>query len=701
MNKLHEVLIQYLKGIGPKRAKSFAKFGVITVEDLLYFFPRRYEDRTNLVSVSNLKLGEVQTIKVKVLSIGQHNSWRRRSFNITEVLVGDDTGRLSCVWFNQPYLGQYFKPGVELILYGKVELYGARLQMGNPEFEIIPEPSPTEEGLGEELSIGGLVPVYTLPQGFSQRSLRRLIKNVLDEYLPKISDCLPYDIRKKNGLLNLAKSLLNIHFPESLTLQKEAYTRLSFEDFFLFQLPLVLRKLKREGKAGIAHKVKGELVDNYRLSLPFQLTASQNKVVEEIKLDMAKPLPMQRLLQGDVGSGKTVVANISAMIAIQGGYQVAFMVPTEILAQQHYEKIKDKIPKVKARVVNVALLTGELKSKEKEEKYKDIKEGNIDLVIGTHALLQEKVKFKNLGLVIIDEQHKFGVGQRALLPTKGLSPDILIMTATPIPRTLAITLYGDLDVSVINELPPARLPVETMLFERKHKDDAYAIAKKELSLGHQAYIIYPVIEESYALDISGAKKMYNELKSREFKDFKLGIIHGKLKQEEQDKVMQRFKNKELDLLISTTILEVGIDIPTATCMIIEHAERFGLSQLHQLRGRVGRGSSKSMCILISDSTTEEASARLNAMVKYHDGFKIAEEDLKIRGPGEFFGREQHGLSELKIGNPLTQLHLLKKAREEAINLLNADSQLQAKQNVLLKERLLQRFPEYEQLILVG
>ncbi|MCX5700771.1 MAG: ATP-dependent DNA helicase RecG [Candidatus Omnitrophica bacterium] len=690
MNKPHDLSIQYLKGIGPKRAKVFTKSGINTVEDLLYYFPRRYEDRTNFVSISKLKLGEIQTVKVKILAMGQHNSWRRRSFNITEVAVGDDTGKLSCVWFNQPYLKQYFKPGLGLILYGKLELYGSKLQMSNPEFEIIADDT------DEELSVGRLVPVYRLPEGISQRSLRRLVKNALDNYLPKISDCLTYEVRNRNNLLNLAKSLINIHFPDNLDLQNQAYTRLSFEDFFLFQLPLVLRKLNREAKQGIAHKIEGSLVDKYTSSLSFELTAAQKKVVQEIKSDMASSRPMQRLLQGDVGSGKTVVANIAAMMAIQGGYQVAFMVPTEILAEQHFAKIN-----LTGNLIKKALLTGSVDKKEKDKIFKDIKDGKLDLVIGTHALLGESVKFKNLGLIVIDEQHKFGVGQRALLPAKGVSPDVLIMTATPIPRTLAITLYGDLDISIINELPSGRLPIMTLLFNQKNKQDAYELAKQELIKGNQAYIVYPVIEESYALDISGAKKMYAELKSNEFKDFRLGLIHGKLKEEEQNKVMSAFKNKTLDLLVSTTILEVGIDIPSATCMIIEHAERFGLSQLHQLRGRVGRSSIKSSCILISDSDSDEAKARMNAMLNYHDGFKIAEEDLKIRGPGEFFGREQHGLSELKIGNPLTQMHLLKKAREEAIRLLDIDPHLEARQNLLLKEKLLQRFPEYEKLILVG
>ncbi|MDD5568303.1 MAG: ATP-dependent DNA helicase RecG [Candidatus Omnitrophica bacterium] len=696
MNNPEHAPIRYLKGIGPKRAEVFAGAGLNTVGDLLYYFPRRYEDRANLISISRLKLGEIQTIRAKVLAFDQHNSWQRRGFNIAEVNVEDKTGRISCVWFNQPYLKSYLKVQTEVILYGKVELYGNRLQMSNPEFEIIADETDAR------ISCGRLVPVYSLPGSFSQRTLRRLIKNALDEYLPKIKECLPYDIRQRNNLLNLAKALLNIHFPESPDLQKEAHKRLSFEEFFLFQLPIVLRKLKRKDKQGIMHKVDGELAPAFISGLPFELTQAQSKALEEIKMDMAGPQPMQRLLQGDVGSGKTVVAAAASLMAVQGGYQVAFMAPTEILARQHYEKIKSQQSKVKTgKSLSIELLTSSLGRKEKAKIYQEIKEGKIDLIIGTHSLLEGSLQFKNLGFVVIDEQHKFGVAQRLLLPAKGANPDVLIMTATPIPRTLAITLYGDLDISIINELPPGRLPVKTLLFEQSRRAEAYSLAKQELKLGRQAYIIYPVIEESYALDIDGAKKMFAELKSGEFKDFKLGLIHGKLKQEEQDRVMLEFKTGKIDVLISTTVLEVGIDIPNATCMIIEHAERFGLSQLHQLRGRVGRGSNESACLLVSDGPTAQSSGRLSAMIKYNDGFKIAEEDLRIRGPGEFFGRAQHGLSELKIANPLAQMQLLKRAREEAVKLLNLDARLQERQNLPLKEKLAQRFPDCEKFMLAG
>ncbi|PIQ91037.1 MAG: ATP-dependent DNA helicase RecG [Candidatus Omnitrophica bacterium CG11_big_fil_rev_8_21_14_0_20_41_12] len=687
--------IRYLKGIGPKRSISFEARGVNTIEELLYYFPRRYEDRSNFASISSLKEGQIYTIKAQVLAAGQRYSWRRRSFSITEAALEDGTGKISCVWFNQPYLKAYLKAGSSMILYGKVERYNARLQMSNPEYEFL-------DGQDDDsLNVGRIVPVYTLPQGFSQRSLRHLIKNALDEFLPKINDPLPFDLRSRNDLVNLAESLRNIHFPADLDLQKQAHRRLSFEEFFIFQLPLVLRKLSRKERSGIAHLVEGKLSEDFISSLSFNLTGAQAKVLAEIKSDMAASQAMHRLLQGDVGSGKTVVATLACLVAIQSGHQAAFMAPTEILARQHYEKISSQLSKLnfEGRKLRVALLIGQ--DKEKENIYRNLKSGNIDLIIGTHALLQEELSFKNLSLIVIDEQHKFGVGQRALLPEKGDNSDVLIMTATPIPRTLAITLYGDLDISVINELPAGRIPIKTMHFEQKNIQQAYALAKEELKLGCQAYIIYPVIEESYALDIAGAKKMFAELKSGEFRDFRVGLIHGQLKTKEQDAVMLKFKNKELDLLVSTTILEVGIDIANATCMIIESAERFGLSQLHQLRGRIGRGKFASTCLLISDCPSSEAEARMKAMVDSNDGFRISEEDLKIRGPGEFFGRRQHGLAELKIANPLTQMQLLKAAREEAINLLKQDSGLKERAHQPLKEKLLQRFPEYEKLMLIG
>jgi ATP-dependent DNA helicase RecG len=688
--------VRYLNGVGPKRAKIFGSMAIDTIEDLLYYFPKRYEDRTTFTAISQLQEGSTQTIKAEILAKGQRRSFRRRGFNILEVAVADQSGKIFCVWFNQPYLKDYFKVGLTLVLYGRVERYGSRLQMSAPEFEIVS----TDSG-DESLNIGRIVPIYSVPEGLTQRNLRRIIKDALDEYLSSINEFLPYDIRTRNSLLNLAKSLLNIHFPENLEIQQQAFLRLSFEEFFLFQLPLVLRKSQKQNKPGLVHKVEGTPVDNFIKGLPFKLTESQTAVIAEIKTDMGRPFAMQRLLQGDVGSGKTVVATIATLMAIQGGYQAAFLVPTEILAKQHHDRISSQMKNLELRSqdIKVRLLTSTTSGK--DDVYQDIKTGKIDLVIGTHALLEEEVKFKNLGLVVIDEQHKFGVSQRALLPQKGPNPDVLIMTATPIPRTLAITIYGDLDISVIKELPSGRQPITTQWIKSGQRDWLCSFITEQVRLGRQTYIVYPVIEESYSLDLLGAKRMYSDLKQGVFKEFAVGLIHGRLKDSQQDKVMSDFKSGNIQILVATTVLEVGIDVANASVMVIEQAQRFGLSQLHQLRGRIGRGSYSSFCILVSDALTSEAQARLSALVKYSDGFRIAEEDLKIRGPGEFFGQRQHGLSELKIANPLTQMQLLKAARDEAIKIIKADPRLELRQNLSLKEKLLQRFPEYEKLMVVG
>jgi ATP-dependent DNA helicase RecG len=697
---LQDKPVRYLKGIGPKRAQMFKKIGINNLEDILYYFPRRYEDRTNLTSINKLQEGIACTIKAQVLAKHLRRAFHRRGFSIFEVSVSDETDKVLCVWFNQPYLANYFKPGDKVILYGKVDRYAGRLQLNSPEFEIIGRDG-LEEEADESLHVGRIVPVYPLPEGLSQRTFRQVVRHALEQARPVLVDFLPFDIRQRHNLLNLAKGLMNIHFPENFALQASAWRRLCFDEFFLFQLPLALRKLKKKEKRGIVHQVQGELLDSFLRRLPFKLTAAQEKVLAEISQDMGSSHLMQRLLQGDVGSGKTVVATIAGIIAIQGGYQVAFIVPTEILAQQHLLVVSRWSSVVAKEKIRIGLLTSSVSRAEKERILREIKEGTINFVIGTHALLEQSVQFKNLGLVIIDEQHKFGVGQRALLPGKGINPDVLIMTATPIPRTLAITLYADLDISLITELPGGRKPITTLHFRQADKDKAYKIAEKELQLGRQVFIVYPVIEESYALDIEGAKKRYAQLKCGEFKRYRLGLIHGKLRQKEQDGLMRQFQEKKIDVLVATTVLEVGIDIPHATCMIVEDAQRFGLAQLHQLRGRVGRGSLESFCLLVTSDESEISLARIEAMVKYSDGFRIAEEDLKIRGPGEFFGQRQHGLSEFKIANPLTQMQLLKLAREEAIKLVGLDPRFTLRQNTLLREKLLQRFPEYEKLMVVG
>jgi ATP-dependent DNA helicase RecG len=694
-NKLNSP-IQYLKGVGPKRSKILKNFGIETIEDLFYYFPRRYEDRTNFVSISQLKEKEYQTIKGEVFIKGERKSWRRRGFSIFQLMVRDKTGKISAVWFNQPYLKKLFKNGQSVIFYGRIERYEGALQINSPEFEILDEKDKEEESL----NLGRMVPVYSLSEGISQRYFRKLIKHTLDDFISKIQEPLPYDIRKRQDLLNLAQSIINIHFPEDKAIQQKAYQRLAFEEFFFYSIPVALRKLNTKQKQGIVHKIDEGLLTKFIQGLNFKLTSAQERVLAEIKKDMQSPQPMQRLLQGDVGSGKTVVAVISAIIASFGGWQVAFMVPTEILANQHYENIQKQI-KVLSKKINLALLTSSLEDKDKQKLYREIREGKIDLVIGTHALIQEELKFKKLGLVVIDEQHKFGVSQRALLPKKGTNPDVLIMTATPIPRTLSMTIYGDLDISVIDHLPPGRIPVETQVFPEERIPEVHDFIKEKIKAGRQAYIVYPIIEESDFLELKAAQKMFDELRKGTFKDFRLGMVHGRLSRQKQDKTMMDFKNGKLDILVATTVLEVGIDVANASVLVIEHAERFGLAQLHQLRGRIGRGQYQSYCILIANPQSPDAISRINAISSMSDGFQIAEEDLKIRGPGEFFGQRQHGLSELKVANPITQLNILQKAREEAMQLIEQDRNLSSRTNLVIREKLNKTFPEFQDLMLVG
>jgi len=694
--------IQYFKGIGPKRAKLLADAGIRNVEDAFYYFPRRYQDRTRLSFITELEIGSIATIKVEVISVNARRGFRKGGFNLFEISAGDETGRIFAVWFNQPYLKDYFKPGKKVILYGKVELYKDRIQLSNPEFEFIDEGDIC-------VGFGKIVPVYPLPKGFSQRGIRKIISSVLDKYLVSVTEILPFDIRSRHNMDNIAKSLRNIHFPESDDARLAAYKRLSFEEFFIYQIPLILRKLKRRDKKGTAFKINEELLNLFIQSLPFTLTRSQIEVLAQIKADMQAPRPMQRLLQGDVGSGKTVVATIAALVAASNASQVAFMAPTEILANQHYENLKSQILNFSVKIqdsspkknIEIGLLTSSLKDKERRKILKDVKEGLIDIVVGTHALIQEGVVFKKLGLIIMDEQHKFGVSQRALLPKKGINPDVLIMTATPIPRTLSMTLFGDLDISTIRELPQGRKKIQTLLYDLGRRYEAYEFLRSHVMSGRQAYIIYPLIEESQTLMLASAKRMHKEFSQDIFKEFKVGLVHGKLKREEQDKVMAKFRNGALDILVATAILEVGIDVPNATIMLIEHAERFGLSQLHQMRGRIGRGTYESFCLLVALPKTEQAQSRVDVLQSCSDGFQIAEEDLKLRGPGEFFGERQHGLTELKIANPLKQFHLLKSSREEAVKLLNDDPKLEKRQNAEIKKQLYKRFPGFERFIMVG
>ncbi len=697
---LNEIAIQFVKGVGPAKAKLLANLGIFTVEDLLYLFPNRYEDRSKLTPMALVSVGERQTVGGHVLSVGKRNFYSKH--RRCEITVGDKTGRIFAVWFNQPYLDKYFKEGQEIVLYGRVEIYQKRLQMLVPDFELI---SPEDRSL----NMGRIVPVYPLTKGITQRYLRNLIDGCLKLYTGQMQDVIPPAIRKRHGLGHISTNIAQIHFPTDTKQQEKAVERIAFEEFFLFQVSVILRRLSIVQKQGITHKINKDLVAQYGKSFPFALTGAQQRAIVEIAEDMAKGRPMLRLVQGDVGCGKTVVAFFGCVAAWKNKKQAAIMAPTEILAQQHYNnfvKYFKNLSSPNALIgdpgnFHVALLISSTPKKEKDALYEQLKAGEIDLIIGTHALLEETVSFKKLSYVVIDEQHKFGVNQRALLSAKGTNPDVLIMTATPIPRTLCLTLYGDLDVSVINELPPGRGKIKTYHFPQDKEQAVYQKVRELVLKGTQAYIIYPLVEESEKLDLKAAKDMYTHLQQFEFQGLRMGLVHGQMKRDETDAIMDQFKKHELDILVATTILEVGIDVANANVMVIEHAERFGLSQLHQLRGRIGRGSHEAICVLIADPVTEEAKARLEAIVKTTDGFKIAEHDLEIRGPGHYFGRHQHGLNELKVANPITQMDTLEKARKDAIEVTQADPFLQEADHRMIKEVIKKRYPQYLELVLAG
>jgi ATP-dependent DNA helicase RecG len=692
VQNLSEKQIQYIKGVGPAKAKLLANLGITTVEDLLYLFPARYEDRSKLMPMAMVQVGEKQTIAGHVLKVGKRNFYSKtRAF---EIVVGDKSGQITCVWFNQPYLDKYFKEGQEVVLYGRVEIFKNRLQMLMPDFELIAAEDRT-------LNMGRIVPIYPLTKGITQRYLRKLIDSLLALHANDLKDVVPLEIRQRHHLGNIADSIQHIHFPRSQEDQQRANSRVAFEEFFLFQVCVILRRLSIVEKKGFAHKIDSNLIENYLRAFPFTLTQSQYKAIEDIASDMKKARPMLRLLQGDVGCGKTIVAFFGCMAAVSNGAQAAIMAPTEILATQHYQNFKRLFATGPFDRVKVGLLTSRMPKKKKDELYKQLKAKEIDVLIGTHALLQETVDFAKLTFVVIDEQHKFGVNQRALLSSKGQNPDILIMTATPIPRTLCLTLYGDLDVSVIAEQPPGRGKISTYYFPTEKSQGVYERVRQWVSQGTQAYIIYPLVEESEKMDLKAAKESFDHFVAYEFKGLRLGMVHGQMDRVEVDETMDKFKRQEIDILVATSILEVGIDVANANIMVIEHAERFGLSQLHQLRGRIGRGSKDAICLLLAEPTTEEGKARLEAIVKTTDGFKIAEFDLEIRGPGHYFGRHQHGLNELKVANPVTQIDLLQKARTEAGNLIQSDPSLGQPDHRMIKTIIKKRYPQYLDMIAAG
>jgi len=683
-----QTAIQYIKGVGPNRAALFQKLEIQTLEDLLYFIPFRYEDRSGLKKISELCPGEIETVVGEVVALGMSETSRRR-MKIVDLAISDPSGVLHVKWFNQPYLKTAFKKGDRVMLNGKVK----RGYSGMLAFEM---ESPHYEKVGDneaQVHIDRIVPVYHETKGITSKALRSLTFQTLARYGAQIPDFLPPDLIRKFHLPSLSEAIRHIHFPPKgtdLSLlnagKSLAHKRLAFDELFLLECGLALRQQGRTEKIeGIAFDTSEDIVEPLRKLVPFSLTGAQERVLSEIASDMASVHPMHRLIQGDVGSGKTIVALLSLLIAIENGYQAAIMAPTEILAEQHDFSLRTYL---EACGKSMLLLTSDMKKSKKTEALEQIGSGQVDLVIGTHALIQEGVCFARLGLAVVDEQHKFGVLQRAKLVLKGSQPDLLIMTATPIPRTLAMTLYGDLNISVIDELPPGRTPIRTRLFSGKQRDQAYRLVEAEMAKGHQAYVVCPLVEESEKLDLKAATELYALFQTETFPQRKIGLLHGRMKREEKETMMRQFKDKHIELLVATTVVEVGIDIPNASVMVIEHVERYGLSQLHQLRGRVGRGAAQSVCLMIADyPISKEGKQRLQAMVDTSDGFKIAEADLAIRGPGEFFGTRQAGLPSLKIANLMRDVKILEAARKEAFAWVKEDPALSTPDSLPLRATL--------------
>jgi ATP-dependent DNA helicase RecG len=692
--------VKFVKGVGPRVAEWLAQKNIFTVEDLLYYLPFRYEDRLNPRGIAELQAGEMATVIAEVRNAG---FFRTRKMPIFEMVAGQGRATLKCIWFHGEYLRDRFKPGQLVALYGKVEegWKGRGLQITQPQFEIL---DGAEEGMTgqaaegpdavreiESLEVGRIVPIYESAAGgkLTSRWFRRIVHGALENLAAEIPDGLPPALCRRLQLLDRRAAFQQAHFPETGEVFAElaecrtpAHRRLIFEELFFLEVGLELKRRRMRQRAGIAFALNDKVREAIKKILPFHPTAAQKRVLKEIAEDMQQPSPMRRLLQGDVGSGKTIVALQAGVIAIENGYQAAFMAPTEILATQHYLSARRVLEPAGYRVV---LLTGSQEEDRKRNTRRHIAQGGAHLVIGTHALIQEKVEFHNLGLVIVDEQHRFGVMQRFMLMKKGgVEPDTLVMTATPIPRTLALTLYGDLDTSALNELPPGRTPITTRKVSDERAPEVWEFVRKQVKAGRQAYVVYPVIEGApteqtdFQLDgelaagksgktgLKAAIHMYDELRKKVFPDLRVGLLHGRLDAEEKDQTMRKFQQGEIDVLVSTTVIEVGVDVANATVMVVEHAERFGLAQMHQLRGRIGRGAAKSYCVLMTGGKiSPEGDRRLNEMVRTQDGFEIAELDLELRGPGEFFGTKQAGMPGLRVANILRDRKLLELARMEA------------------------------------
>jgi ATP-dependent DNA helicase RecG len=673
--------LQYLKGVGPRRAADLQRVGLATVEDLLYRFPIRYEDRGSFQTISSLRPGQAASIVGEILSCGIRPT-RRPRFKIFEMLVRDRTGALRAVFFNQPFLNDVFHPHQRVILFGKLELTSHGMQLQNPQYEILKHEGDADGAEPEDdtLHTGRIVPIYEKTGTLTTKMQRVIVHQALSGLPAEVPDPLPGDVRSRQQLVDRRTALFDVHFPPAGSaidtlnaFRSPAQRRLIFEEFFLFQLGLVMRRRRSDAeRKPRSIVINDDIRESARRVLPFKLTGDQKKAIAEIVEDMKRPQPMNRLLQGDVGSGKTIVALMAALVAMENGLQVAFMAPTEILAEQHFITIRTLLESSRFRI---ALLTGGTASKKRRELQAELAGGSLHLAVGTHALVQDPVGFRELGLVIIDEQHRFGVLQRATLRAKGLHPDVLVMTATPIPRTLALTTYGDLDFSVMREMPPGRHPIKTIAKPESRRDEIYDFIRRQIETGRQVYVIYPLIEESEKVDLKAATEMADHLSHDVFPSYRVALLHGRMKADAKERVMGAFARGEFDVLVSTTVVEVGVDVPNAAVMLVEHAERFGLSQLHQLRGRVGRGQHQSYCVLLYQSPlNDQGRARLKALTETNDGFEIAERDLELRGPGDFFGTRQSGMPTLRVGDLVRDHQLMEDARREAVAALDDKNQ---------------------------
>ncbi len=697
-----------IRGVGPRMLPKLEKLGLKTVEDALYHLPSRYEDRRQLKRINQLRSGQQEVFVGRVLAAGESTTTRRRR-KVYEVIVGDDTGQISLKWFRYrtPWLKKLLPIGKRAVLIGEVKHFSATREIHHPDVELLPDNvDPLQVLQQDPLNFGRILPVYPLTDGLSQKQARKIWSQLVEANADYVESQIPDEILQRQRLIPLADALHQAHWPHKQSdLQKleqgrdQSRSSLVFDEFFFLELGLALKRAGVKLEEGISFKLEHRYTLPLSKMLPFKLTDAQRRVLGEIKQDMCSPHPMHRLLQGDVGSGKTMVALMSALIAIENQTQVAIVAPTEILAEQHYKTIGHWLQKLDLKTV---LLQGSMSVVDKREVLQQIADGDVDLIVGTHAILQEGVEFHRLGLGIIDEQHRFGVKQRSLLKHKGQNPDMLVMTATPIPRTLSMTLYGDLSVSVIDQLPPGRKPITTLKFPGAQRSKAYQLIKDEIEQGRQAYIVYPLVEESEKSDLKAATDAAESLENTIFQGVSVGLLHGRMKSSDKDSVMNDFRDGKLRLLISTTVIEVGVDVPNATVMMIEHADRFGLSQLHQLRGRVGRGADKSYCLLLpSDHYSEDAARRMQVMVETEDGFRIAEADLEIRGPGDFLGTRQAGLPDFRVANLLRDVRLLESARQEAFAYIDKTQNLTAAAAQPVLDELLRRWGGRLELAAIG